>query len=102
MQCPKCRAAVGRKDMITEFGWASFVCPGCKVDLDATKASGAIIIVVALLIASAVYPAVASSGVGSIVSVLADAAAFFASAHLGFAHFSALEAHQPEHPSLLR
>jgi hypothetical protein len=101
MRCPNCSALVTRKDMIAPLGWTSFVCHACKTQLDATKLSQSIVILMATLASVGVDWGLRALGLGSIPSMVGMGVTLLAGAYFGMGAFAHLTVHPKEHPSVL-
>jgi len=101
MRCPKCSAPVTRRDMIAPLGWTSFVCPGCKTHLDATKLSQTLIILTAGLAATGVAWSLSVLGFGGMVSIAGMGLTLLSGIYVGMGAFAHLTVHPNEHASVV-
>lgn len=101
MQCPSCAGRITRKDMIAPLAWTSFVFPGCKAHLDATKLSQTLIILGAGLVSTVVAWGLATLGAGGIASIAGMGVTLLAGVSLGMGAFAHLRVHPSEHPSVV-
>lgn len=101
MRCPKCRGPVGRKDMIAPLAWASFICPGCKAHLDATKLSQALIILAVGVVSATIAWGLGAVGLGGMTSIAVGAVTLLAGIPSGMGTFAHLVVHPSEHPSVV-
>jgi hypothetical protein len=100
MRCPKCSGPVGRKDMVAPLAWTSFVCPGCKAHLDATRVSQTLIIVTVGVVSTIIAWLFGAVGLGGITSIAVGAVTLLAGIPLGMGAFAHLMVHRSEHPSV--
>jgi hypothetical protein len=101
MRCPKCSGPVGRRDMIAPLAWSSFVCPGCKADLDATKVSVGLIILSVGVLGTLIAWLVGVAGWGGMASIAAGCVTLLAGIPAGIGAFAHLTVHEGAHPSVV-
>jgi hypothetical protein len=101
MRCPKCSGPVTREDMIAPLGWTSFVCHGCKTQLDATKLSQSLIILAAGLAATGVAWCLSALGLGGLVSIIGMGVTLLSGVYVGMGAFAHLTVHASGHASIV-